>query len=168
MQLCKLAKLNVMPSECMVLIDLAQVRGVSVRAPGQALLRLLDNPDNMCHATDTLLQAATTQSRHASYRGMAHLQNFSADGASDPRSGDFGGGCSSAAAWIGMSRSHRSCDSGKQQTGGRHCPSETRCLLPETDRWNDSGAKLREANSNGRQREIGGATCIYSLYKDAL
>lgn len=154
-QLCKLAKLNVMPTNCIVLIDLAQVKGVSVRAAAQTLLRLLDDPDNIYQAAANPMQSAIANTGHTTSTHVPPLPNVSAAIVSGPRSGDVGCGSGSPTGPMTSATGHRKSSSQKHFAERSECRSQTQELRPETDRWEDSGARPCNAKATFRERADG-------------
>lgn len=123
----------------MVLIDLAQVKGVSVRAAAQALLRLLDDPDNICQAGTMPIQSSTGN-RHTVSTRVLSFSNVSASRVSDPRSDDLGCGLGSPTGPLTSDARHKKYRRQKH-VAVRSDFVQKRQLRPEADRWKDSGAR---------------------------
>eukprot|EP00892_Ulva_mutabilis_P005535 jgi/Ulvmu1/3353/UM156_0010.1 len=140
-QLCKLAKLKVMPFDCTVLIDLAQIKGVSVRIPSGELLKLLADPGQFSQTAANGPEIGT-DSRPGAEASLSARRNGKNATVSDPRAGSGSRRRNSAHGAYLASDSRHTNEHRWRQASASTLHNCVRHDTRETERWRDSGARL--------------------------
>jgi len=137
----------------MVLIDLAQLGGVSVRTPSESLVRLLADSENLCPAaTHAPPTAAPLQQSGSPTQNGAAVSDLRADSNSRSRNSAFN--FYLASEYKTPDGRRMDCASGSVRSGRR------KDLRLETEQRSDSGAQPRHSQPACKisQREsVGGA-----------